>query len=113
MGHADLSPVPALRLRQDHWFQASFDFISGSQIILNSSWAWWPKPLIPGNRGRKSRPTWSTKHVPGQPGLYTSLSQKVKINKINRSGREERKGLALGVGGSAGHSESSLKCFSV
>lgn len=32
VGHTDLPPVPALRLRQDPWFQDSFAFILGSQI---------------------------------------------------------------------------------
>jgi hypothetical protein len=45
-----------------------------------------------GDRGRwisKSRPAWSTKRVPGQPGLYReTLSQKTKQNKTKRMARQ-------------------------
>jgi hypothetical protein len=36
-----------------------------------------------------SRPAWSTKRVPGQPGLYReTLSQKTKQNKTNNNNKK-------------------------
>jgi hypothetical protein len=72
--------------------------------ILNWRQAWWITPLVPALR--RQRPAWSTKWIPGQPGLYKeTLSQKKKKKKkvlnwvwwhtLNPSTLEEEAGESL------------------
>jgi hypothetical protein len=62
------------------------------------SWAWWGTPLIPAQAEAgeflSSRPAWSSKWVPGQPGLYreTLSWKKTKTNKQTNKQKEFSRG---------------------
>jgi hypothetical protein len=67
-------------------------FIQQSLLKTKASHVWWRMPLIPALRRQRpggflsSRPAWSTKWVPGQPGRFReTLSQKTKKPNQNKS----------------------------